>query len=216
MRLRAIVVALLILMAAPFIAMQAASAHTGAISITCASITVNYAGFPATGTDTSTVTINGTPITVPSWTGATNTFTTPRPQQAVTVSATFHSSADNFSGSAGPVMDTGSTCGFPTPQPTPQPTPVTSPALAPGACIGPPVACNPQPTTTTAAPTTTSQQTTTTARVLATGTVSQPSTLPSTSSLPQTGVNLMWLIVASALVFVGVLLLAGWRKEQRD
>jgi LPXTG-motif cell wall-anchored protein len=214
MRLRAIVVALLIVMAAPFIAMQAASAHTGAISITCASITVNYSGFPTTGTNTSTVTVNGTPITVPPWTGATNTFTTSRPQQAVTVSATFHSSADNFSGSAGPVTDTGSTCGFPTP--TTQPTPVTSPALAPGACIGPPVACNPQPTATTSAPTTTAQQTTTTARVLATGAASQPSTLPSTSSLPQTGVNTMWLIVASVLVFVGVLLVAGWRKEERD
>jgi hypothetical protein len=140
-----------------------ASAHSSPITITCETITVAYASFPSTGTNSATVTINGTAQSF-TWTGSTHTFSTSRPAGAVTVTTNW-TGADGLTGST-TATDSGEDCSFPTTTTSTSttststaPPTVPPPVIPPGTCIGPPIACNPQPaTTTTAGPTTTTIQ----------------------------------------------------------
>src|SRR5581483_10626559 len=163
-----------------------ASAHLSPITITCETVTVSYSAFPASGTNSATVTINGTPTPI-TWMGATHTFSVTRPAGPVSVSTTWTGS-DGVTGSASK-NDDGSSCRFPTTT-TSTSTSTTStsttstsvrpPTVPPGSCSGPASACNPQPTTTTSpAPTTTSPTVSVVPAV-------QPETAPPTTSAGST------------------------------
>ncbi|HUO49395.1 MAG TPA: hypothetical protein VMU09_11205 [Acidimicrobiales bacterium] len=132
-----------------------ASAHTGAISITCDTITVSFDHFPS-GHNTATVVINGGDHTA-SWFGSSGTYSTARPHTAVTVSASW--TADG-GGSAGPVSNSGSDCPWHQTTTTVHPTTTTEkPGCEPDDHDGdkPDDWC---PTTTTKPPTTTVPPTT--------------------------------------------------------
>jgi hypothetical protein len=135
---------------------------------------------------------------------------------------------DSFTNDAGAVEETpatktweGTTGTTTTTAPPTTAPPTTGLHLPSGTCIGPPIACDPQPTT-TLAPTTTVAPTTTTVHVIA---VVQPETAPSTSAtsgstvgaaqLANTGENskgLAWIALLLVGLGLAIVSLAGWRR----